>query len=132
MKFMLPFPPASLSGHAKGGWHGKSAATKHQRQWASYVVTEAIQEGGYEMPAHGDIRIHFHFVPNSRRGDRVNFPVRIKAAIDGIADALGVNDSRFLPSYSFGDPSPRKPRIEVELVPAVHNCAALAECRCEV
>lgn len=107
----LPFPPASLSGHAKGGWHGKSAATKHQREWACYVTTEA----GVTVPEFGDIPIHFHFVPNSRRGDRVNFPIRIKAAVDGIADALGVNDSRFLPSYSFGDPSPRKPRVEVTI-----------------
>jgi crossover junction endodeoxyribonuclease RusA len=111
----LPFPPASLSGHAKGHWRGKSGATKHQREYAAYRVSEVIAEDGYTVPAHGDIPIHFHFIPGDRRGDRVNFPIRIKATIDGIADALGVNDNRFLPSYSFGDPSPRKPRVEVTI-----------------
>lgn len=106
---VLPFPPASLSGHAKGYWRGKSALTKHQRQYARYLTEEA----GVTVAAEGDIPIHFHFIPDSRRGDRVNFPIRIKAAVDGIADALGVNDSRFLPSYSFGAASPRKPRVEV-------------------
>lgn len=108
---VLPFPPASLSGHAKGNWYGKSAFTKHQREYARYLTEEAK----ITVPARGDIPIHFHFVPANRRGDRINFPIRIKAAVDGIADALGVNDSRFLPSYSFGEPSPRKPRVEVTL-----------------
>lgn len=108
---VLPFPPASLSGHAKGHWRGKSAFTRHQREYARYLTEEA----GLTVPETGDILIHFHFVPDSRRGDRVNFPIRIKAAVDGIADALGVNDSRFLPSYSFGEPNPRKPRVEVRI-----------------
>ena len=108
---VLPFPPASLSGHAKGNWHGKSAATKRQRETAC----ERTSKAGVIAPVEGDIPIHFHFVPRDRRGDRVNFPIRIKAAIDGIADALGVNDSRFLPSYSFGDPAPRNPRVEVKI-----------------
>ena len=48
--------------------------------------------------------MHWHFVMPDRRSDRSNVFRRVKAAEDGIADALGVNDRRFLPSISFGGP----------------------------
>lgn len=96
----LPWPPSSLSGHAKGNWHGKSAATRKHREWAR----NATMAARIDVPATGDIPILIRFVPPDRRGDRTNFPIRIKAYLDGIADALRVNDSRFVPSYQFGEP----------------------------
>lgn len=96
----LPWPPASLSGHAKGnGQWAKIADTKKCRQWAHVAALAAK----LRVPEAGDIQIKFRFEPPNRRGDRVNFPNRLKPYIDGIADALGVNDSRFLPSYEFGE-----------------------------
>lgn len=114
MIVVLPFPPSILSGHAKGnGQWAKIAATKEYRALA---CDEANKGGIPSLPETGDIRIHFSFIPPDRRGDRVNFPNRLKPYIDGIADALGVNDSRFLPSYSFFDPAkPGKVIIEVRL-----------------
>lgn len=100
----LPWPPATLSGHAKGHWREKAAATKQHREWARLATLAA---GPIQIPATGDIRIRIRFVPPDRKGDRGNFPHRIKAGIDGIAQALGVNDARFLPSYEFAEP--RKP-----------------------
>ena len=58
---------------------------------------------GSRLLPEGDIPIRFTFEPPNRRGDRTNFPARLKPLIDGIADALGVNDSRFIPEYVFGD-----------------------------
>lgn len=107
----LGFPPASLSGHANGNnrW-AKIKVTKEWREKAR-AATEAVR---YVIPEEGDIRIHITFVPPNRRGDRVNFPSRIKPIIDGVADALGVNDSRFLPQYHFC--APEKPgRIEIRI-----------------
>ena len=106
--FELPFPPSSLSWHNKGHWRAKSAVVKQHREWA-YDVASALQ---IAIPTEGDINLHIHFVPPDRRGDRVNFWNRCKPYIDGIADALEVNDSRFLPSMSFGEPE--KPgRVQV-------------------
>lgn len=98
---ILPFPPSSLSGHAKGYWRAKAAITAKHRDWA-YKATRAV--GSVGIPADGDIRLIITFYPPNRRGDRVNFPNRMKPYFDGIADALKVNDSRFLPSYQFADP----------------------------
>lgn len=98
----LPFPSSILAGHAGyGNVHAKAAATARHREWArnaTLAANIAVPEGK------GDIRVIVAFYPPNRRGDRVNFPNRMKPYFDGIADALKVNDSRFLPSYIFGEP----------------------------
>lgn len=98
----LPFPPAILSGHANGnGRWKKIAETKRQRENACKAVKDM---GGMDVPESGDIKLHIHFVPPDRRGDRVGYWNRCKALIDGIADGIDVNDRRFLPSMSFSEP----------------------------
>ena len=96
----LPFPPATLSGHNTGHWHAKSATVRKHREWAKLATLAAC----VPVPDVGDIRVSITFYPPDRRGDRTNFPNRAKPIFDGIADALNVNDSRFLPSYHFGEP----------------------------
>lgn len=97
----LPWPPASLSGHAEGHWRSKSTPTAKHREWARLATLEAKPT----VPATGDIKVHVRFTPPDRRGDRTNFPNRVKPYFDGIAEALKVNDSRFLPSYEFCAPA---------------------------
>lgn len=117
----LPWPPASLSGHAKGHWRAKAAATAKHRRWARDA---ALAARPILLPA-GDIRVHVRFVPPDRRSDRANFPVRMKAYFDGIADALCVNDSRFLPSYEFAEP--QKPgQVIVTITPEAPPALAVA------
>ena len=108
---VLPFPPSSLSGHAKGNsYYGKSAVTKEWRQKAH----DAAWDANIAVPEDGDVRLHIRFIPSNRRGDRVNFWNRCKPIIDGVADALQINDSRFLPSMEFCEPE--KPgRVEIEV-----------------
>jgi len=110
---VLPFPPAILSGHATAGQNWKKiAATRQYREFGKLATKEA----GERVAGEGDIHLHITFYPPDRRGDRINFPARMKPLIDGIADALGVNDVRFLPSYHFH--APEKPgRVEVRINP---------------
>lgn len=98
----LPFPPAILSGHAKGnGQWAKIAQTKKHRQWA----LDAAKAAGWAAPeGKGDIHLLVAFYPADRRGDRWNFVARAKAQVDGLADAMGVNDRRFLPRFIFAEP----------------------------
>ena len=52
--------------------------------------------------------------PDKRHRDADNAISSLKAHFDGIAEALGVNDKRFLPSFEFCEPE--KPgRVEVVL-----------------
>jgi hypothetical protein len=108
----LPWPPASLSGHAKGKWWNTSGIVAKHREWARLATMEAKPVA----PAEGDIRLSITFYPPDRRGDRTNYPNRIKPLIDGIADALKVNDKRFLPSYHFAEPV-KNARVVVEIKP---------------
>lgn len=97
---VLPFPPASLSGHAKGHWRTKAAVTKKHRAWA-HDATLAARPA---VPATGDIAVHVRFVPPDRRSDRTNYSNRLKPYFDGIADALKVNDRRFVPTFEYAEP----------------------------
>lgn len=105
----LPWPPASLSGHAKGHWRSKSSPTAKHREWARLATLDARVP---TLPTAGDIAMHVTFYPPDRRGDRVNYPNRLKPAWDGIAEALGVNDRRFVPIYAFAEPC-RNARVVV-------------------
>jgi hypothetical protein len=108
----LPFPPASLSGHAKGHWRSKSDPTAKHREWAKNA-TLAANIGITD--ATGDIRVAVTFYPPNHRGDRVNFPNRMKPYWDGIADALKVNDSRFLPAFYFAEPVKGEGKVVVTI-----------------
>jgi hypothetical protein len=111
----LPFPPASLSGHNKGHWRSKSGIVDKHRTWARLATLAAHAV----IPEKGDIRVVATFYPPDRRGDRVNFPNRMKPYWDGIADALGVNDSRFLPAFYFAEPV-KSARVVVEIGGTLH------------
>lgn len=100
MSIELPFPPSSLSGHNTGHWRSKSGVVAKHRDWARKAALAARPQ----IPARGDIRVITTFFPPDRRGDRINFPNRMKPYFDGIADALKVNDSRFVPTYHFAEP----------------------------
>lgn len=113
---LLPWPPSSLSGHANGHWRPKHTVTAAHRRWA-HIATLEVADTLSPQPERGDIRIHVSFVPPNRRGDRTNFPNRLKPYFDGIADALALNDRRFLPSYEYAEPE-HPGRVEVVLCPA--------------
>lgn len=104
----LPFPPASLSGHNTGHWRSKSSIVAKHREWAKNATLAAGYSSTlgavFRLANDNDIRLIVTFYPPNKRGDRINFPNRMKPYFDGIADALGVNDSRFVPSYHFAEP----------------------------
>lgn len=97
----LPWPPASLSGHSDHHYRVMRPIIAKHRAWAKNATLAAkigVPSGS------GDIHVSATFYPPDRRSDRVNMPTRLKPYWDGIADALKVNDRRFLPSYHFGEP----------------------------
>jgi hypothetical protein len=96
----LPWPPDTLSGHHNVHWRVLQPVKKKHRTWAAMATLAA----DVVVPAEGDIRVSATFYPPDRRTDRVNMPTRLKPYWDGIADALKVNDRRFLPSYHFAEP----------------------------
>ena len=87
----LPWPDKRLHPHAKGHCRPKHEATKAARFYAKVVADEARVEPDPKA------RLVFMFSPPKRGGtpDIQNMPHRCKAYIDGIADAMGVDDRHF-------------------------------------
>ena len=89
----LPWPPTGLSPNARLHWSTKSKLTKEYRR----VCWAATKESGVKVDWEGKIHVWVdYFEPNHRRRDFDNIIASSKAAFDGLADGLGVNDKRFV------------------------------------
>jgi len=96
----LPWPPAKLSPNSRTHWRAKAPVTKAARHDAGWLTKAA----GASIDHDGPIPMHLTFrAPDNRHRDRMNVEAACKAYFDGIADALGVNDRRFVPTYAWGE-----------------------------
>lgn len=93
----LPFPPKELSPNSRLHWAVVSKAKKSYRsraQLTTQFVANNWQLGGWKPT--GKIKISYTFYPSANRHyDFDNLISRMKAGMDGIADALGINDKNF-------------------------------------
>ncbi len=99
----------------------RSRLVKKARTDAAYLTYDAMPVGLREcrqvFAGDGKIAARITFYPpDKRHRDADNMVASIKSALDGIADALGVNDRRFQPSFHFEDFDGRG-RVEVALSP---------------
>lgn len=94
----LPWPDKALNPNARLHWAGKYRANKRAKETAYWLTRDAI---GYRFPEPiGKISVRTQFFPpNKRRRDGDNCNSMMKGSYDGIAQALGVDDSRFVISY---------------------------------
>lgn len=89
---VLPWPPKELSPNARVHWAQRARRAKAYRR-ACYWLAKAH---GHRPAADGRLCVVVEFVPPDRRArDRDNMLASIKAGLDGVAEALGVNDARF-------------------------------------
>lgn len=101
--FTLPFPPKILWPNGRGHWAEKARAVKSSRQsaWAA-ALAAGLRRDASITRASLAVTVH----PKTRNPiDRDNCVASLKSAIDGIADALGVDDQVFdTPTITFGEP----------------------------
>ena len=111
-----------MSPNARVHWAVLANVKAKARKDAAYAVYAALEGGLREarlkLAGEGPIAFKVMFYPpDKRQRDDDNLVSMVKAARDGIADALGVNDRRFKSEYYFEEPC--KPgRVEVRLSPA--------------
>lgn len=92
MRVILPWPPAALSPNARAHWATKARAARIYRHACATLTRQA----GALAVGDGRLHVTLEFVPPDRRHrDRDNLLGSMKSGLDGIADALGVNDSLF-------------------------------------
>jgi crossover junction endodeoxyribonuclease RusA len=91
----LPWPSRSLHPNARVHWARKAQAAKAARQTAGWCAKEAgIRPNDPDIPDALKVNIVF-FPPNARAHDLDGCLSSMKSALDGIADALGCNDSKW-------------------------------------
>lgn len=93
----LPFPHADLFPNRKNGkhWTATKAVKDKQRDDAYNVTKQAV--AGLTLPS-GYIPLSLLFLtPDKRKRDADNMLAASKAMLDGMAQAMGIDDSRFKP-----------------------------------
>lgn len=94
MNVTLPWPPKDLSPNARVHWSKKSKAAKAYRMACFALAHEAGIRG---VPFTGRIHLWLDFYPPDRRHrDDDNMIAAFKSGRDGLADALSVDDMRFV------------------------------------
>lgn len=94
----LPWPPRELSPNARVHWSKRSKAAAAYRSECGWIVRAAIAKApDFKPPDSERIALWIDFFPPDRRHrDDDNLLAAFKAGRDGIADALGINDKRFV------------------------------------
>ena len=100
--FTLPWPPRELSPNTRHAHWSQLARAK--KRYRSACALHAQVQGARRMEVKR-LQVHLRFVPPDRRArDLDNCIASMKAGLDGLADVLGVDDSRW--------------RLSAELAPA--------------
>lgn len=90
--FEIPWPPSILNPNRKSHWASKARSAKKYKNDCRMMAKLA----SVKHRAHGDITINiFFYPPDKRRRDQDNAIASLKHGLDGIAQALGVDDYRF-------------------------------------
>ena len=91
---VLGWPPSELSPNKRLHWSKVANVKAMYRQACWAMVLE--QAGAVRPDINGNLHLTLEFVPPDRRSyDRDNLVARMKSGIDGIADALKINDKQF-------------------------------------
>ena len=113
-KITLPWWPAELkpNGNNSTHWTDIAKAKKLYKQECYYI---ALGKRLKEQPS-ANIALSILFYPKTNRArDLDNCLASIKAGLDGVAQALGVNDKLFRPiTIDFGPVDKKRPRVEIE------------------
>lgn len=110
---LLPWPPKVLSPNARAHWAARSKAAKDYR----YRCLLGAKQVGLTAPA-GKVLLMLEFLPpNNRRRDDDNLLAAFKAGRDGLADALGIDDSLFVSQLHLLDEHHPGGAVRVTLLP---------------
>ena len=110
MTLEISWPPRILFPNARPGhWAQQRRATKIYRREAFVLAQDAKRKGLLHVPATDRIGLRLEFCPPIllRKRDDDGMEAAFKAARDGIAEALGIDDNRFRVTRIVSPPDPR-------------------------
>lgn len=97
MEIELPYPHKSLWPNGRAHWGTKATQTKKHRKWAHDATIETKQRDYKRIPFDQPIEVFItvHPKPRGVAPDDDNCISAAKAYLDGIADAIAMNDNMF-------------------------------------
>ncbi|MGO8242966.1 endonuclease [Rhizobium johnstonii] len=108
----LPWPDRRLSPNARGHWSSLARAKRAAKEAAFYLTKQA----GVEKIQAESLTVRYSFFPPSRRAyDLDNLVASMKAAADGIALAIGVDDSKWNIAIDPRGPVEKNGMVKVQL-----------------
>jgi hypothetical protein len=111
-EIFLPWPDRRLSPNGRQHWAQIAHAKRAAKRTAYYAALEA---GIGKIDADSlSVRLIF-FPPDNRRRDIDNLLSSQKAALDGVAQAIGIDDSRWRIALELRSPIERAGMVKVEL-----------------
>ncbi len=95
IELILGWPPSDLSPNKRLHW-AKVSKVKAAYREACWALTLEQYRIRTELVPAGNLHLMLEFVPPDRRSyDRDNLVARMKSGLDGVADALKINDKQF-------------------------------------
>ena len=93
MTITLPWPPKELSPNAR---QHHMALARAKKAYRSVCAWQAKAQGAKPIPSDARPLVCLTFVPPDRRArDRDNMLAAMKSGLDGLADVIGCDDSRW-------------------------------------
>lgn len=115
LEVRLPWPPRELHPNARGSWKGRHGKVHAYRSTAKALT----QHWCNITDATPYARLHLDLTmcqPDARRRDVDGMLSAVKAGLDGIFDAIGVDDSRVASvTVRRGEPNKRDPGVVVRV-----------------
>ena len=96
IEIVLGWPPSELSPNRRLHWAKLANAKKQYRKDCLSVSREQLKKYSKLNNLPERLVLEMTFIPPDRRSyDRDNLVARMKSGIDGLSDALRINDKRF-------------------------------------
>lgn len=89
---MLPWPHKDLSPNARLHWARSAKIKAEYRKACGWALIEHVKAFGTHPKESITVSLEFH-APDKRRRDQDNLLASMKSGLDGVADALKVDDS---------------------------------------
>lgn len=117
MRIELNFPSSDLfPNRAKGRHWAATHEHKVRERHDAYILTKQAKNKAKWVWNGKDLEIHLTFeMPDKRNRDIDNCLAASKSALDGVAEALGVNDKMFNPICIFRDQGEKPGKLIVEI-----------------
>jgi len=99
----IPWPDRRLSPNARQHW---AAAARLRKAYRARCRAIGEQVGlGYLRGSENAVSVHLTFFPPDKRArDWDNMLAAMKSGLDGLADAMGVDDSRWRVAFEVSEP----------------------------